>query len=173
MSIESVMPSNHLIFCCPFLLLPSVFPSIRVFSNESVLHIRWYMVYHRAFWIYFPVLYSKPYCKFILYVIACIHYSQTPNSSLLHPLSPLVTVSLCLKLSDCSHFVNMFSCVVVEISHTSDIIWYLSFSLWLTSLHMIISKSTHAAASGIISFFFCGWLVFHCVPHLLYPFICW
>ena len=41
MSIESVMPSNHLIFCCPFLLLPSVFPSIRVFSNESVLHIRW------------------------------------------------------------------------------------------------------------------------------------
>ena len=40
-SIESVMPSNHLIFCCPLLLLPSVLPSIRVFSNESVLHIRW------------------------------------------------------------------------------------------------------------------------------------
>ena len=40
-SIESVMPSNHLIFCCPLLLLPSIFPSIRVFSNESVLHIRW------------------------------------------------------------------------------------------------------------------------------------
>ena len=41
MSIESVMPSNHLIFCCPLLLLPSIFPSTRVFSNESVLHIRW------------------------------------------------------------------------------------------------------------------------------------
>ena len=41
MSIESVMPSNHLIFCCPLLLLPSIFPSIRVFSNESVLCIRW------------------------------------------------------------------------------------------------------------------------------------
>ena len=41
MSIESVMPSNHLILCCPLLLLPSVFPSIRVFSNESVLPIRW------------------------------------------------------------------------------------------------------------------------------------
>ena len=40
-SIESVMPSNHLIFCCPLLLLPSVFPSIRVFSNESALHVRW------------------------------------------------------------------------------------------------------------------------------------
>jgi len=41
MSIDSVMPSNHLILCRPLLLLPSIFPSIRVFSNESVLHIRW------------------------------------------------------------------------------------------------------------------------------------
>ena len=41
MSIESVMPSNHLILHCPLLLLPSIFPSIRVFSNKSVLHIRW------------------------------------------------------------------------------------------------------------------------------------
>ena len=41
MSIESGMPFNHLILCCPLLLLPSIFPSIRVFSNESVLHIRW------------------------------------------------------------------------------------------------------------------------------------
>ena len=41
MSIESVMPSNHLIFCCPLLCLPSIFPSIRVFSNESGLRIRW------------------------------------------------------------------------------------------------------------------------------------
>ena len=41
MSTELVMPSNHLTLCCPFLLLPSVFPSTKVFSNESVLHIRW------------------------------------------------------------------------------------------------------------------------------------
>ena len=41
MSFEVVMPSNHLILCCPLLLLPSIFPSIGVFSNESVLHIRW------------------------------------------------------------------------------------------------------------------------------------
>ena len=39
--IESVMPSNHLILCCPLLLLPSIFPSIRVFSNELALCIRW------------------------------------------------------------------------------------------------------------------------------------
>ena len=41
MSIESVMPSNHFILCHPLLLPPSIFPSIRVFSNESVFHIRW------------------------------------------------------------------------------------------------------------------------------------
>ena len=41
MSIESVMPSNHLFLCRPLLLLPSIFPSIRIFSNESALHIRW------------------------------------------------------------------------------------------------------------------------------------
>ena len=41
MSIKLMVPSNHLILCCPLLLLPSIFPSIRVFSSESVLHIRW------------------------------------------------------------------------------------------------------------------------------------
>ena len=41
MSIETMVPSNHLILCHPFLLLPSIFPSIRVFSKESVLYIRW------------------------------------------------------------------------------------------------------------------------------------
>ena len=41
MSIESVMPSNHLILCCPLLLSPSIFPSIKVFSNELALCIRW------------------------------------------------------------------------------------------------------------------------------------
>ena len=41
MSIELLMPSNHIIFCCPLLLLPSIFPRIKVFSSESVLQIRW------------------------------------------------------------------------------------------------------------------------------------
>ena len=49
MSIESVMPSNHLILSRPLLLLPSIFPSIRVFSNESVLHIRWPKYWHFNF----------------------------------------------------------------------------------------------------------------------------
>ena len=53
MSIKSVMPSNHLILCCPLLLLPSIFSSIRVFSNESVLCIRgpkyWFQLQHQSF----------------------------------------------------------------------------------------------------------------------------
>ena len=49
MSIESVMPSNHLILCSPLLLLPSIFPSIRVFSNESVFHISWLKYWSLSF----------------------------------------------------------------------------------------------------------------------------
>ena len=55
MSIESLMPSNHLILCRPLLLLLSIFPSIRVFSNESVLRIRWpnFQLQHQSFqWIF-------------------------------------------------------------------------------------------------------------------------
>ena len=49
MSIESVMSSNHIILCRPLLLLPSIFPSIKVFSNESALHIRWPKYYSFSF----------------------------------------------------------------------------------------------------------------------------
>ena len=49
MSIELVMPSNHIILCHPVLLPPSIFPSIRVFSNESVLHVRWQKYYSFSF----------------------------------------------------------------------------------------------------------------------------
>ena len=58
MSIESVMPSNHLIFCHPLLLLPSIFPSIRVFSNESVLCIMWPKYWSFSFSISPPNEYS-------------------------------------------------------------------------------------------------------------------
>ena len=61
MSIESVMPSNHLTLCCPLLLLPSIFPSIRVFSNESVLRIRW-----PKYWSFsFSINPSNEYAKMI------------------------------------------------------------------------------------------------------------
>ena len=58
MSVELVMPSNHLIFCCPHLLLPSKFPTSRVFSNESVLCIRWPKYWNFSFSISFSNEYS-------------------------------------------------------------------------------------------------------------------
>ena len=65
MSIELVMPSNHLILCCPLLLLPSIFPSIRVFSNESVLHIR-----QPNYWSFsFSISPSNEYSKLISFRI--------------------------------------------------------------------------------------------------------
>ena len=68
MSIESVKPSNHLILCCPRLFPPSIFPSIRVFSNESVLCIRW------------PKLYSG----FISFRLDCLAVQGTLKSLLQH-----------------------------------------------------------------------------------------
>ena len=58
MSIKSVMPSNHLILCLPLFLLPSVFPSIGVFSNESALHIRWPKYWNFSFTISLSSEYS-------------------------------------------------------------------------------------------------------------------
>ena len=67
MSIELVMPSNHLILCRPFLLLPSVCPSLRVFSNESVLHIRW-----PEYWSFsFNISPSNDYSGLISFRIDC------------------------------------------------------------------------------------------------------
>ena len=67
MSIESVMPSNHLIFCRPLFLLPSIFPSIRVFSNESVLRIRW-----PKYWSFsFNISPSNEYSGLISFRIDC------------------------------------------------------------------------------------------------------
>ena len=60
MSIKSMMPSNHLILCCPLLLLPSIFPSLRVFSNKSVLHIRWLKHWSFSFNISPSNDYSEP-----------------------------------------------------------------------------------------------------------------
>ena len=69
MSIKSVKPSNHLILCCPLLLLPSIFPSIRVFSNESVLHIRW-----PKYWSFsFSMSPSKEYSGLISFRIDWFH----------------------------------------------------------------------------------------------------
>ena len=76
MSIESVMPSNHLILCRPLLLLPSIFPSIRVFSNESALHIRW-----SKYWSFsFSISPSNEYSGMISFRIDCLDLLTVQDS---------------------------------------------------------------------------------------------
>ena len=68
MSMESVMPSSHLILCCPLLLLPSIFHSIRVISNESALHIKW-----PKYWSFnFSICSSNEYSGLISFRMDCL-----------------------------------------------------------------------------------------------------
>ena len=70
MSIELVMPSSHLILCCPLLFLPSTLPSIRVFSSESVLHIRW-----PKYWTFnYRISPSNEYSGLISFTIDCFDF---------------------------------------------------------------------------------------------------
>ena len=79
MSTESVIPSNHLILCCPLLLLPSIFPSIRVFSNESVLCIRWPKYWNFSFSISPFSEYSGLISLRIDWFVNSRHSSKTSN----------------------------------------------------------------------------------------------
>ena len=85
MSIKSVMPSNHLIFCHPLLFLPAIFPSIRVFSNESALHIRW-----PKFWSFsFSISPFNEYTRLIYFRMDSLDLlaGQETLKSLLHHIS--------------------------------------------------------------------------------------
>ena len=91
MSIESVMTSSHLVLCCPLLLLPSVFPSIRVFSNESGLHSRW-----PKYWS-FSVSPSNKYSGLISFRIDCFDFLAVQGTlkSLLQHHSLKASILLC------------------------------------------------------------------------------
>ena len=92
-SIESVMPSNHLILCRPLLLAPSIFPSIRIFSNESVLHIRW-----PKYWNFsFSISPSNEYSGLISFRIDCLDLLTVQGSlkSLLQHHSSKASVPRC------------------------------------------------------------------------------
>ena len=102
MSIESVMPSNHLILCYPLLLLPSIFPSIRVFSNESVLHIRW----PKCWSFIFSICPSNEYSGLISFRIDLLSVQGTLKG-LLQPHSSKVSIL------QCSAF------LMVQLSHPS------------------------------------------------------
>ena len=77
MSIESVMPSNHLILCCTLLLPPSIFPSIRVFSSESVFHLRW-----PKYWSFsFNINSSNEYSGLIYFSVDLVWSPCSPRDS--------------------------------------------------------------------------------------------
>ena len=100
MSIESVMPSNKLFLCCPLLLLPSIFPSIRVFSNELMLHIRWPKHWNFKFSISPSNEYSGLISFRIDFVLLAVH--RTLNSLLQHN-SLKVSILWCLAFYMVQH----------------------------------------------------------------------
>ena len=118
MSIESVMPSNHLILCCPLLLPPSIFPSIRVFSNEPELHIRW-----PKYWSFsFNISPSSEHSGLISFRmdwldINSVYISQSPNYSTPPFPSPLGVPSL-FSTSRVLH--DHFELLSVSISMPND-----------------------------------------------------
>ena len=100
-SIESVIPSSHLIICCPLLLLPSIFPSIRVLSNESALHIRW-----PKYWSFsFSISPSNEYSGLIAFRIDCLDLLAVQGTlkSLLHSLKALVLQHSAFFMVQLSH----------------------------------------------------------------------
>ena len=97
MFIESVIPSIHLILCCPLLLLPSIFPSIRVFSSESILLIRW-----TKYWSFsFSISPSNEYSEFISFKIDCFDLLDIQGTlkSLLQHHSPKTSILWCSAFS--------------------------------------------------------------------------
>ena len=105
MSIELVMPSNHLILCRPLLLLPSIFPSIRVFSNESVLQIRWPKCWSFSFRISPSNEHSG--------LISC----RTDWLDLFAVQGTLKSVLQCYNLKACCQNETGFSCYAFSIFH--------------------------------------------------------
>ena len=94
MSIELVMPSNHFILCRPLLLLPSIFPSIRVFSNESVLHIRW-----PKYWSFsFSISTSNEYSGLISFRMDWLDLLAVQRMNTLMPYFLVPFISMSLKI---------------------------------------------------------------------------
>ena len=113
MSIELVMPSNHLIPCHPLLLLPSIFPSIRVFSNESVLCIRWPKYCSVSFSIN-PFNEDSGLISFRMDWLDLLAAQGTLRSLLQHP-SSKATVVLLTPLPSSTHLVLISLCHVLRL----------------------------------------------------------
>ena len=121
MSIESMVPSNHLILCHPLFLLPSIFPSIGVFSNEFTLHIRW-----PKYWsLHFSISPSSEYSELIFYstdLFDLLAVQRTLKSPLQHHNSKA-------SILGCSAF------FMVQLSHYS-------FLFWINIDHFLLREQT-------------------------------
>ena len=138
MSIESVMPSNHLIPDCPLLLPPSVFPSLRVFSDESVLHIRW-----SKYWIFsFNISLSNEYpglISFRMDWLDLLAVQRTLKSLLQHHSSKA-------SILQCSvFFIVQLSCPYMTIGKT------IALTRW-TFVGKVMSLLFHMLSRLVISF---------------------
>ena len=126
MSIELVMPSNHLILCCPLLLLPSIFPSIRVFSNESTLHMRW-----PKYWSFsFSIIPSKEYSRLISFRIDWLDLlavQGTLKSLLQHYNSKALILQ---------HSAEGINCCKIKGFETSQKPWSIA-PVWLSSFQLL------------------------------------
>ena len=129
MSIESVMPSNQLIPCCPLLLWPSIFPSIRVFSSQSAVHLRW-----PKFWSFsFSISCSNEYSGLILFRIDWFVYLAVEGilKSLLQHHSSKVSILLHSAFRR-SYLYKVYASSTINICSTK-------FSKYLITIIIVIS----------------------------------
>ena len=127
-SIESVMPSNHLILCSPLLLLLSIFPSIRVFSNESVLHIRW-----------------PKYCSFSFSITPFNEYSQLISFRM--DLLDLLAVQVTLK-----SLLQHYSSKASILQHSGFFIIQLSHPYMTTRKTIALTRQTFVRKVNVSAF---------------------
>ena len=130
MSIESMMPSNHLILCHPLLLLPSIFPSIRIFSNESALRIRW-----PKYWSFsFSIIPSNEHPGLISFRMDWLDLLEVPGtlkSLLQHHSSKastaIIRMYLCFGIWSFCYSFKMKNYAIIllsRIANVSDVTWW-------------------------------------------------
>ena len=124
MSIKSVMPSNHLILCHPLLLLPSIFSSIRVFSNESVLRMTW-----PKYWSFsFSISPSNEYSGLISFRTDWFDLLETVKSLLQHNLKALILQCSTFFMVQLSHLYSMTTGKTIALLYGQLLAkWYLCF----------------------------------------------
>ena len=164
MSIESVMPSDHLILCRPLLLLPSIFPSIRVFSNELALWIRW-----PKYWSFsFSISPSNEYSGLIFFRIAGLISLQSKGLSrvfssttvqipvdgiIIYPIAHFSNLGYMFNIASSLPFsYQIHHWVLMVLSHWSSVPTTLTHSITISWLDYCINLSTGVHASPLVSF---------------------